>query len=244
MSITKNTKIMSIFRKHPLRTGIRLAVAGTLVAGSFFGAAQAADTSDFTQTISAGTLTTDIRDSSRNAVASPAVAFSAVTFSFDCQAGGSASTGTFGTSDERLYVDNPDAADGGWTLAVAATSGASATWSDGGTNTYDFNDPSGSTAGCDDGADGDSVAGQLTLDPTAGSITTDYSGSDTTGITLGSSTAFNEGTTDSVTLINAGASSADIWRGYLTGVSASQTIPAEQAAAGYTLNMTLTATAS
>ena len=48
---------------------------------------------------------------------------------------------------------------------------------------------------------------------------------------------------DSVTLLNAAAASDDIWRGYLTGVGMSQTIPAEQPADSYSVNMTLTAAA-
>lgn len=235
---------MKLFSKDLTRGGVRLALVGALVVGSALGSVQAATDSDFTQTVNAGTLTTDIRDASQVAVANPSVAFSAVTFAFDCQSGGSASTGTFGTNTERLYVDNPDAADGGWTLAVAATSGATSSWTDGGSNTYDFNDPTGGTAGCSDGVDADSRPGQLTVDASGGTITTDYSGSDVTGISKGSSTGFNQGTTDSVTLLNAGSTSADVWRGYLTGVNASQTIPAEQAAASYTLNMTITVTAS
>lgn len=59
----------------------------------------------------------------------------------------------------------------------------------------------------------------------------------------GSSAAFNQGTTDSITLVNAGSTSNDVWRGYLSGATISQTIPAEQAADSYTLNLTLTATA-
>src|SRR6476620_10907082 len=83
-----------------------------------------ASTSDFSQTINAGTLTTDIRDASRVSVTSPSVSMSAKTFSFNCPSGGSASTGTFGSSTQRIYVDNPNAANNGWTLTLAATSGA------------------------------------------------------------------------------------------------------------------------
>lgn len=208
--------------------------------------ALAASNSNFTQTINTGTLSTDIADASRNSVASPSVAMSAKAFSFDCYAGGTASTGTFGTNGERMYVSNGDAADNGWTLTVAATSGAAATWVNGGsTQRFDFNDPSGTTAGCSDGSDagGDTYAGQMTVNPAAGTLTTDCTSCTSTGVSLGSSASFNQGTTDSITLVNAGSTSNDIWRGYLTGVGVSQTIPAEQAADSYTLNLTLTATA-
>jgi hypothetical protein len=211
------------------------------------GVAFAASDSDFSQVINAGTLSADIMDASRVTVANPGVSMSAKTFSFDCQAGGSASTGSFGTNTERIYVSNPDGADNGWTLTAAATSGATTRWANGGaTQHIDFNDPTGSTAGCSDGADADSgagSAGQLSLNPSAGSLTTDCGSCNTTGVTLGSSSAFNQGTTDSLTLINAASGSNDIWRGYLTGVTASQTVPAETPVDTYTLNLTLTATA-
>lgn len=209
--------------------------------------ALAASNSNFSQTINTGTLVTDILDASRNSVASPAVAMSAKGFSFNCYAGGTASTGTLGTTSERLYVSNGDAADNGWTLTMAATDGSAATWANGGaTQHFDFNDPTGTTAGCTDGADagGDTYAGQMTVNPAAGSLTTDCASCTATGVSIGSSAAFNQGTTDNVTLITAGSTSNDVWRGYLTGATVSQTIPAEQAADSYTLNLTLTATAN
>lgn len=226
------------FRLDITRTVIAVIAIFSLLGSTIY--VYGAGTSSFSQTINTGTLATDIRSDATTSVSSPAVAMSAKTFSFSCQSGGSASTGTFGTSGERIYVDNPDGADNGWTLTVAP-SAISAVWTQGG-NTFDFNDGGGS--GCTDGGDADSVAGQMTINPAVGSITTDYSGSSTTGITLGSSTAYVSGTTDSVTLVTAANTSPDVWRGYFTGFSLSQTIPAEQAAAAYTLSFVLTATAS
>jgi hypothetical protein len=204
----------------------------------------AAGDSDFSQTINSGTLSTDIMDASRVTVANPGINMSAVNFSFDCQAGGSASTGSFGANSQRIYVNNPDGADNGWTLTLAATSGATTTWTDGGTNKIDFNDVTGTTAGCSDGADADSTAGQMTVDPSVGTLTTDCASCTNTNISKGSSSSFAQGSVDSITLLNAAASSSDIWRGYLTGVNVSQTIPAETPATTYTINLTLTATAS
>lgn len=201
----------------------------------------ASATSAFNQVINIGTLATDIRDASRNAVSSPAVSMSAKTFSYNCQSGGNASTGTFGTNTERIYVDNPDGADGGWTLTLAASDPADV-WSSG-TPKFDFNDAGGT--GCTDGADaGDTVGGQLTVDPSVGTLTADCGSCGTSNITKGSSTPYVEGTTNSVTLLTAAAGSDDIGRWYLTGVSMSQTIPAEQIPGTYSLNLTLTATAS
>jgi hypothetical protein len=221
---------------------LALAVA-TLLA--FPAAAFAASNSTFNQTVNSGTLSTDIMDASRVTVASPSVAMSAKSFSFDCQAGGSASTGTFGTNTERIYVSNGDAADNGWTLTIAATGGATARWQNGGASQFmDFNDPTGATAGCTDGGDADTTPGQLTLDPNAGTLTADCGSCVTTNVTKGSSAGFNQGTVDSVTILNAAAGSNDVWRGYLTGVGVSQTVPAETPADAYTLDLTLTVTAS
>ena len=201
----------------------------------------AAPNSTFNQTINPGTLETDILNASSVPVASPSVAFPAKSFSFTCYSGGTASIATLGTTAERIYVINGDAADAGWTLALAATSGATTTWTGGG-NSYDFNDAGGS--GCTDNGDTDSKGGQLTVNPAAGTLTADCTSCVVTNITKGTSTAFVEGTTNSVTLLTAAGTSDDIWRGYLTGVGLSQTIPAETPAASYTINMTLTATAT
>ena len=222
-------------------TLVALALVLAGIAGLLY--ADAAATPTLNQTINAGTLATDIRDASRVTVGSPSVAMSAATLSFSCLTGGSRPSGTLGSDSQRVYVDNPDNADNGWTLAIAATSGATAVWTDGGSNTYDFNDAGGS--GCTDGADADLVGGQMTIDPASATTTTDYSGSSTTGITLlGSATAFVQATTDSITLVTAANTSADIWRGYFKSYTIYNTIPAEQAAAAYTLGFTITVSAS
>jgi hypothetical protein len=218
------------------------------VAASFAllgGAAYAANDSDFSQTINAGTLATDIKDDSRVTVASPSVTMSAVGFSFDCQSGGSSSSGTFGTNTERVYVSNGDAADSGWSLAVAATGGATDAWANGTpTDTIDYNDPT--TSGCgESGTDADGLSGQMTVDASVGTINTDCGSCTTTSVSKGASTAFNEDTAvNSIDILTAAAGSDDIWRGYLTGVDVSQTIPAETPADTYTINLTLTATAT
>jgi hypothetical protein len=201
----------------------------------------AANTPTLNQTINAGVLSTDILDASQAPVASPSFSMSAKNTAFTCQSGGSASTGSLGANAQRLYVINPGAATNGWTLTMAATSGATAVWTSGG-NTFDFNDAGGS--GCTDSADTDTKGGQLTVDPSVGTITADCASCTTTNVTKGSSTGFVEGTTNSITLMTASASAESVWRGYLTGASLSQTIPAETPGGTYTLNMTLTATAS
>lgn len=197
----------------------------------------AANTSNFTQTINAGTLTIDIVDGSYDTVGSPSVTFAAQTFSFACQT----STGTLGTATQQIYVQNPDAADGGWTASIAG-SATTALWDSAGTD-YDFNDASGS--GCTDGADADSVGGQMTVDASGGTLAVGAcSACATTSITKGSSTAFVEGTTNSITLLNAAAGSDDIGDWTLQDVALSQTIPGEQpAASDYDINMVVSVVA-
>lgn len=224
-----------IKRTLTVAVGIVTLTIGLTVTSSF--SVEAADNTDLTQVINAATLTTDIRDASLVSVTNPTFALTPINYSFSCQT----STGTMGSSSQRIYVDNPDVADDGWTLTVAATDGTTAAWSNAGdTEEFDFNDPT--TAGCGDGADSDSVAGQLTINANAGTLTTDCGSCSTTGITKGTSTAFSEGSTDSITLLSAASNSDDIGRWYLTGVGLSQTIPAEQLSDNYSINLTATVT--
>lgn len=205
---------------------------------------QAASNSNFTQTIQPGILATDIRDNNRVSVATPSVGMSTVSFPFACLTGGSRPSGTFGTNTERIYVDNPGNANNGWTLTLGATVATTLWQNAGSTQNYDFNDPD--TGGCIDGAgDADTRAGQLSIDPSVGAITADCASCNplNPGITLGAASAFNQGTTDLITLAAAAAGSDDFGRWYLTGIDADQTIPAEQAADSYTINLTLTITA-
>lgn len=110
----------------------------------------AAPVSNFTQVIGAGALSVDIVDGSFVAVANPAVAMNPLAFSVACQD----ATGTFGTDTERIYVKNPDSAEGGWTVSLAGSS-TDALWDSAGTD-FDFNDPGGS--GCSD-SDSDTFGG-------------------------------------------------------------------------------------
>jgi len=221
---------------------LRVVVGVLLVVGLTFGIGTqvfAANNTNVTQTINVGTLVTDIRNASRVPVANPTFALSATTFSFDCQT----TTGSLGSDAQRIYVDNPGAANAGWTLTIAATGGATANWANGGaTQAFDYNDPT--SAGCTDGVDADSVGGQLTLNPNAGLLAADCTGCSTTDISKGASASFSQGATDSVTLLNAASTSDDAGRWYLTGVGLSQTIPAGQFNDSYSINLTVTTTAS
>jgi len=214
-----------------------LAIVG--VALSLTTVTYAANNTNVTQTINSGTLVTDIRDASRVTVASPTFAMAGTTFSFNCQT----TTGTIGSASQRLYVDNPGAANAGYTLTLAATAGATGLWNNAGVSqSFDFNDPT--TAGCTDGADADAKGGQLTVDPAAATLTADCSSCTVTGITKGTATAYSQAVTDSVTLLTAAAGSDDVGRWYLTGIGLSQAIPGEQPNDSYTINLTATVTAS
>ena len=227
----RNTLVLLI--SGLLITFIAGGVAVYFFVGEKYGGVRSATTS-LTQTINAGTLSVDIVDGSYAPVGTPSVAMSTETFSFSC----GSSTGTLGTATEQIYVQNPDNADGGWSLTIAA-SNPTDLWDSAGTD-YDFNDPT--TSGCEDGGDADSFAGQMTIDASGGTLAVgNCSSCTTTNITKGSSSAFDEGTTDSITLLTAAAGSDDIGDWTLQGVSLSQTIPPEQpAAADYSLSLTVT----
>ncbi len=223
----------------------RLSLKKTLVLGLLFifiltttSLALAASTSNFQQTINAGTLSVDIVDGSYVTVGSPSVALGATAFSFSCQT----TTGTFGSVTQQLYIQNPDAADNGFTVSLAA-SDPTDVWDSAGTD-FDFNDPT--TAGCTDSADADSVGGQMTVDASGGTLAAgNCTGCNTTNVSLGSSDAFEEGVTDSITLVTAAIGSDDVGDWTVQDIDISQTIPAEQpAASDYDINMTLSIIAS
>jgi hypothetical protein len=190
--------------------------------------AMAANTPTLNQTVNAGALTLDIlQNDDATPVSSPSVSFSALNRSFSCQT----NTATLGDTNNRIYVTNFATVTTGFNVTMAATGGATSTWSNG-TNTYDFNDPA--SSGC--------TNGQLTVDASGGTVTLNCnSACNSTNVTKGSSTAFNQGTVDAVTLLTNASTAA--WKGYLTGVSLSQKVPASQQAGSYTLGMTLTAAA-
>lgn len=184
---------------------------------------------------SGGLLSVDIVDSGGASVGSPSISMSSVDVDFTDQT----STGTFGVSSEKIRVTNSTATST-WTLSLAASDGSTATW-DGTGNSYDYNDP---TINAGDGSDTDSEGGRMTIDPSVGTITP-QGGCSSTNLTLGSSTGFDEElAVNSITLLSA-ASGADTncyWD--LTGISVSQTIPPEQPADSYSINLTLTAVSS
>ena len=193
----------------------------------------ASTTSNFKQTINPGTLTTDIVDAAYASVSSPSVTMASTTFSFAC----ASTTGTFGTATQQLYVTNGSAANNGWTLSLAGSAPTALWTSATSSSSFDFNDPT--TAGCTDGADTDTVAGQMTVNASGGTLAANGT-YPLTNITKGSSNAFNEGTTNSITLLSASAAANKVGKWTLQNVAITQTIPAEQLAANdYNINMVL-----
>lgn len=212
-----------------------------LVVGMGFALSATTATTNLTQQISAGSLLVDVVDGSYNSVASPAVAFASKSVSLSCQS----SAGTLGTVTQKVYVQNPDAAGSGWSVTMAATGGSSALWSTGNASKkYDYNDPG--TAGCSD-TDSDTYAGQLSVNPSVGSIANGQCSScNTTGVSLGSSSAFSSTGTpvSNITILAASSGASPVGDWTLTGVGLSQTIPAGQRSANdYSIGMTLTVTA-
>ncbi len=196
-------------------------------------------TTEFTQNIGTGTLSVTILDHTEATVGAPAVPLAGVNTHALCNT--TDATGSLGTNAQRVYVDNPGAANDGWGLAIAATDGPTAKWSSG-SNHYDFNDAE--SGGCGDGSDTDNLAGQMTIDPSGATLTLSCSGLCTsTGVSMGVQDAFEEGSVNSISLATAAANSDDIWRGHLTSIDVLQTIPATQPAGNYTIDMTLTVTA-
>lgn len=182
-----------------------------------------------------GSLTTDIVDSGGTPVASPSVSLGNVPFTFNFQT----STGTLGVSSQKIRVSNTTGTSP-WTLSIAASGGSTSFW-DGTSSDYDFNDPTGSAG---DGADSDSLGGQMTIDPSIGSITPD-AGCSTTGLTLGSSSSFNEpGAINSITITTASGSAEVDCFWDITGVSISQSIPEEQPSINYDIDMIVSVIAS
>lgn len=191
-----------------------------LTAMPFIANAAPTATSELTQEITSGALSTDIRDGSGVVLNNPSFAMGTTSVSNAQQS----VNGTFGSGSQRVTVDNPGGADGGWTLTWNATTPGTGVWTNG-VDDYPYNDSA--------------PNGRLTVDPSVGTLTSVVGGS--TGISLG--TLANFTSTTPITLLSASGASADIWNGYVTGIGLTQTIPASQPAGSYTLDMTQTVTA-
>ena len=121
-------------------------------------------------------------------------------------------------------------------MSIAATGGTTDLWRNGeNTFFYDFND---STANAEDGGDTDNYGGQLSIDP-SGATLIPGGGCSSSGVTLGSSSSFEEDVINSILLVNASSADSNCdWE--VTGIDLSQSIPREQVADSYSLSFTLT----
>lgn len=201
--------------------GVLLLLVSIATVPSYMAYAALTANSTLTQSITAGTISTDFRDGSYALVTNPTFTMNAITVSNAQQT----ATGTFGDSTRRIAVDNPGGANNGWTLTLNAAVPASDVWTSGG-NTYDFNAAS-------------AASGQLTVNANAGTLTAVIG--TTTGITKGSSSTFT--TTSPISLLAAAAGADDIGRYTLYGVTLSQTVPASTPAGSYSITMVQTVAA-
>lgn len=186
------------------------------------------------QIASTGSLEAKFVDSGGAEILSPSLTFSTTAASIDCQT----VSATLGTSNQKLRITNTTGSPS-WSLSIAALSGETSQWSNG-TDSYDYNDSTGS--GCTDGADADTNAGQLSINPGSGT-SSPQSGCTNTGVTLGSSSAFVQGTTSSIGLISASGSAGTGCYWDVTGIDLSQTIPPTKSGT-YSLNLSITLVAT
>ncbi len=185
-------------------------------------------------TTAVGVLSIDFVDAGGSPLASPTFDFTnTVVSTINSQS----TTTTFAQSTKKLRVFN-SLATNGWAVSLAPSAGPTAYWDR--TDTlakYDFND---ATASAGDGADTDSLGGQLSVNPTLGTIASACS---LTGLSLGSSANFVEGTNDNITLLQASSGAAMNCDWDFTGAELTQTIPGAQPAGTYTMGMTATVVA-
>ena len=170
---------------------------------------------------SGGALTFDIVNASGVSVASPSFTFLSRNFAWT--SGGS--LGYMGTSSQKLRVTNSRKTKD-WSLDIAATSGIGSLWESTDSD-YDFN--------------GSFDEGILFVSPDAETAITPESGCPTTGLSVGALANFEQGVTDSITILSASSSAYTNCYWDLTGLALWQIIPKRQPAGSYSIGMTLTA---
>jgi uncharacterized delta-60 repeat protein len=178
-----------------------------------------------------GTLSIGFVDGSGAPVATPTFSLGAINRLGTFQT----ATGTFGDATRKLRVFN-SLATNGWSVTLAPTGGATAAWNrTDNLAKYDYND-SGTNA-TDSAIDADSLGGQMSINPSAGTIASTCS---LTGLSKGASGSYVEGTTNSLTLMSATSAAAMSCNWDFTGAPFTQTIPAAQSSGTYTMDMTAT----
>lgn len=180
-----------------------------------------------------GNLSVDIVDGGDNPIANPVLQFGLGYIASTCQD----STATMGGGTGILLSNQSSSS--GWSVSVAATNGTNALWTSGGVDHYDYNDSS----GCADGSDTDSSAGQLSVNPSAASITPS-NGCTNSNISKGPQAAFSEGAISAITIMSA-SSGADMFCSWkMTDIGFKQKVPSYTPSGTYTLDLTVTSVAS
>lgn len=215
-------KSLSSSKFSKLSVGVLAAavVASVPTAGVF---AATTATSTLEQVITAGALSTEFQDAGGATVSNPTVPLTTLAQSSAVQT----STGTFGTTSNRVVIDNPGAALNGWTLTLNATNPSTALWSNG-TQTFDYK--------------GTTATGQLSINGATATYTA-LNGT-STGITVGTGGTFSASTVAGGLTLAQGDGTNDVTKGYVAGYGVQQSIPAGQAAGTYTIQMTQTLTAA
>jgi hypothetical protein len=175
-------------------------------------------------------LSVNILDNSDNVINNPSLIFNSTSINFQC----TQTNATFGTASQKTRVTNTTS-NPSWNLSIAATNGNTSLWDNGNSEFYDYNDSN----VCTDGSDSDLYGGRLQVNSDFVFVTPS-SGCTTTGLNIGTNTAFDEGNTDSITLIFADSSANNNCHWDITGIQLIQNIPANQATGTYSLPMTIT----
>lgn len=204
----------------------------------FYGARGDA-TANFTMSILPQPLAVNIVDEDYNPIDEPEMDFTEMSYAPNCRE----VTTQLTSAEQRLYVRNFDAADGGWSVTISADD-PTAVWSNGDYE-FDFNDPTGD--GCVDGDDADTLAGSMeiyTEDPLLDSWLCPSCSSDF--VEHVTSWIFDEkGWINSVTLVYATVDSDNRGDWLMSDIMVRQTIPASQPAVGdYEIPLLLSITAN
>jgi hypothetical protein len=146
-------------------------------------------------------------------------------------------------AEAKLRVGQTGTMSNGWNVSVAATNGPTALWTRGDNGAfYDYNDSSGSPAGCNSGSDGDGFAGQFALDLNGTSRTPGPGCSDSISSGGNQITGFTAGIS-SITIAVSSLQTMGNCYWNLSGISMYQTIPASQSPGNYNIDLTATVVA-
>ncbi|MET0980356.1 MAG: hypothetical protein ABWX90_03810 [Candidatus Saccharimonadales bacterium] len=185
-------------------------------------------------------LAVEFVNSSGNPISMPSLAMEPRNVSNACQATGSLLGNESSGMRLRVYKNSGTT---GWNTSLAPTGGTTALWSRMDNNAhYDFNDPSGSPAGCNSGSDGDGHAGQLsigtdtsTVEPKPGCGIDGLSWATGDGLEK-----YSQGVVDAITIISGSSASVSGCYWDIGQTELYQSIPANQAPGEYYLDITAT----